>query len=497
MQLRKLQLKDAEYMLEWMHDESVVRHLSANFAAKKLDDCKKFIESSLESDSDLSLAIVDKDDIYMGTVSLKHIDKEQGIAEFAITIRKSAMGKGYSSYGMKEIIRIGLEELNLKKIVWCVSKDNERAIRFYDKNQYKRTTNIPFKSKEYYTEEQLRTFIWYMVEKKVSIIVPVYNAEKSIRECVSRIQRQTYSTIEIICVNDGSKDGSQKILEELAEKDSRIVVVQKENGGVSSARNMGLDMATGQYVEFVDSDDLIDEDMVELLVRALEESDAQMAICGYCFSNGQESRVPEAETLEKEEFLKKFYSFYVGGFICSPWNKLFVRKCIKSRFDESMNLGEDAVFNIDYISIISRICMVNATPYLYEVGNVNSLSWRYNEKALYCEEKKNKRILQCLKEGNILEYQGAMKEEFAKDFKRCVDGEILSRKYSRKELIERVYAHVMHPFWYEILLETELLEETSALCLKRKIKTYVTKMLVMGYGFVLGKKLKMILKGCR
>ena len=164
MRLRKLELKDAENMLEWMHDESVVRHFSANFASKELKDCEAFIEASKTDDENLNLAIVDDQDVYMGTVSLKHIDREWKMAEFAITIRACAMGKGYSAYGMREIIRIGLEELGLEKIIWCVSSENERAVRFYDKNGYVRTTDIPQKYQSYYSEEQRKSFIWYVAQ---------------------------------------------------------------------------------------------------------------------------------------------------------------------------------------------------------------------------------------------------------------------------------------------------------------------------------------------
>lgn len=495
MQLRRLQQKDAKRMLEWMHDESVVRYLSANFATKKLEDCEKFIAASLNDGCNLNLAVVDEMDNYMGTVSLKHIDKQEKTAEFAITIRKSAMGKGYSSYGMKEILRIGLEELGLEKIVWCVSRENERAVRFYDKNGYKRTTHIPTKCKEYYTEEQLQNFIWYMVEKKVSIIIPVYNAENCIEKCINHIQKQSYQNIEIICVNDGSKDKSREILEALAEKDERVIVINKENGGVSSARNKGIETATGQYIQFVDSDDMIDEDMTEILVKSLESNEAQLAICGYRFSNGQESRVPEMRNFENKEFLDQLYSFYVGGFVCSPWNKLFVKKYITSGFPEDMNLGEDAVFNLNYILNISKICMVNAAPYLYEVGDANSLSWRYNEKALYCEEKKNKHILQCLQDGSNIENQKQLKSEFVKDFKRCIDSEILSGRYSGRELTERICSYVMKPFWYETLLKAKLLESTDELELKRRISVYVIKILIIGYWNRLKNLIKRVLKG--
>lgn len=162
MKLRKLELKDAPLMLEWMHDDSVVHFMGANFAEKTIEDCKNFIQYSQTCEDDLHMAVVDENDEYMGTVSLKHINRKLKMAEFAVTVRKCAMGQGYSAYGMKEIIRIGLEELHLDQVIWCVSKVNERAVRFYDKNGYQRTTDIPQEFIDMYTEEQNAGFIWYV-----------------------------------------------------------------------------------------------------------------------------------------------------------------------------------------------------------------------------------------------------------------------------------------------------------------------------------------------
>lgn len=162
MRLRKLNVLDAPLMLEWMHDENVTCNLQANFAAKELKDCQAFIEYSQADSDNLHLAIVDDNDEYMGTVSLKNIKKDAMSAEFAISIRSCAMGKGISQYGMKEMIRIGLQEMGLKKIYWCVSPENKRAVRFYDKNGYVRLNSVPNETVGY-SEEQKTAFFWYQV----------------------------------------------------------------------------------------------------------------------------------------------------------------------------------------------------------------------------------------------------------------------------------------------------------------------------------------------
>lgn len=141
--LRTLKPEDAPLMLEWMHDEDVVGHLGTNFMEKTLEDCQRFIQWANNTDTDLHLAISDDNDTYMGTVSLKHIDRTAKCAEFAITVRACAMGKGYSRFGMEHILEMGIHEMGLDVIYWCVNPVNARAVRFYDKCGYARTEAVP------------------------------------------------------------------------------------------------------------------------------------------------------------------------------------------------------------------------------------------------------------------------------------------------------------------------------------------------------------------
>lgn len=162
MKLRKLKEYDAPLMLEWMHDRDVVENLHTDFMSKTLEDCICFIKRAQDSDEDLNLAVVDDNDEYMGTVSLKHIRGAD--AEFAITIRKSAMGKGFSKFAMTEMIRRGMEEMGLRRIYWCVSPKNTRALRFYDKNGYKK---VAYKgvALQGYTANEIEYFVWYEISE--------------------------------------------------------------------------------------------------------------------------------------------------------------------------------------------------------------------------------------------------------------------------------------------------------------------------------------------
>ena len=160
MNLRMLKPEDAPLMLEWMHDNSIVYHMKKNFAAKTMADCISFIKTSQDTKDNLHLAIVNELDIYMGTVSLKHITAKT--AEFGITVRKCAMGKGYSKFGMDAILKKGFTELGINIIYWCVSPKNRRAIRFYNKNGYK-CGSFPDEAKCFYAVGELYNYIWYSV----------------------------------------------------------------------------------------------------------------------------------------------------------------------------------------------------------------------------------------------------------------------------------------------------------------------------------------------
>lgn len=163
MRLRNLEPKDAPLMLEWMHDSSVVEKLRGHFLEKKIEDCETFIETAKDKTNDIHLAIVSDEDEYMGTVSLMNIDRENNSAEFAIAVRKSAMGRGYSWWGMEEIIRLAFEKYNLENVYWCVSKTDERAVRFYDKHNFHEAVDIPPVVLNRYKEAN--NLKWYSVLK--------------------------------------------------------------------------------------------------------------------------------------------------------------------------------------------------------------------------------------------------------------------------------------------------------------------------------------------
>lgn len=168
MHLRRLELKDAPLMLAWMHDERVTKNLRANFASKTLQDAENFIRWSWDDKENVNLAIASDEDEYMGTVSLKHIEGEN--AEFAITVRAEAMNRGYSWFGMESIIDKAFNEYGLESVYWCVSRDNARAIRFYDKHNFSEIVDLPQKVLDRY--KGVDNLKWYSILKGDEIKIP-------------------------------------------------------------------------------------------------------------------------------------------------------------------------------------------------------------------------------------------------------------------------------------------------------------------------------------
>lgn len=210
---------------------------------------------------------------------------------------------------------------------------------------------------------------------RFSIVVPVYNAEKYIDRCVNSIINQTHKEIEIILVNDGSKDRSGEICDEYAQKDTRIKVIHKPNGGVSSARNSGLKKAIGDYIIFVDSDDWIEKDMIARLDKILIE-DKELDCIIYNLKNIEKSDIREDELLNNIAYLIKTEK------INPPWNKVYKREILNKnniKFDKKVQIGEDLLFNIQYLKNTKKIYLLNDILYNYVTENGQSLTKKYKK----------------------------------------------------------------------------------------------------------------------
>ena len=224
----------------------------------------------------------------------------------------------------------------------------------------------------------------------ISIIVPVYNSEKYIDRCLDSILNQTYKDLEIVLVNDGSNDQSLKILENYALRDTRIKVVNQENKGVAAARNTGLDNATGDYILYVDSDDWIENNMVERMVEL--SANADIVFCGNDNAVSPES-VKKIIGITKEIWNKDkiIYEFLrhkiMSGML---WNKLIKRSLTDGcRFNPKTGYGEDAEFLWQVLQNTNSMIVTNEILY-HHVPDENSISHlSYSEKKYSAIDRKS------------------------------------------------------------------------------------------------------------
>lgn len=199
--------------------------------------------------------------------------------------------------------------------------------------------------------------------KKVSVIVPYYKSEKTIKDCVLSILKNDYENFEIICVNDGGTDKSTEILRKL--NDPRIKIIENEHGGVSKARNKGLECASGDYIQFVDSDDTIEYNMISKMVYSLETNDADIVVCNYThpsIKNYLDEGVFDLTDLCKT---LKYYQTTFAGVV--PWNKLYKRNIITNKFDESISFCEDDIFGLSNLFNAKKLVSIKDELYHYYV----------------------------------------------------------------------------------------------------------------------------------
>lgn len=209
----------------------------------------------------------------------------------------------------------------------------------------------------------------------VSVIIPVYNASKTLKYCLESILSQTYEHIEVICVDDESIDESVSICEEFLKDDGRVKLYQKRNGGVASARNEGLKYVTGKYVTFVDQDDWIEPDMYEKMMHQALTEDADMVVCGYSKDVGFEKIETRNEKKIENPILDKnrmiCYAFErekYRAYAAFVWNKIFKTKIIKENnimFDSTLKRGDDVYFYSIFASKAKKIFFIDKSFYHY------------------------------------------------------------------------------------------------------------------------------------
>lgn len=223
------------------------------------------------------------------------------------------------------------------------------------------------------------------MKKKISVIIPVYNTEQYLEKCIQSVLNQTYTNLEIICVDDGSTDNSGAILDAFAKKDSRLKVIHKENGGVSAARNDALCIATGDWIGFVDSDDYIEADMYATMLATNEGQEADIISCGYyleyedrCIVAENKKSVP-THAVDTKKFLRYVYERDVYKGVASYlWTRLFSRNLLYDkegkllyRFAMDLDVSEDLVFLAE-VMLKSKNSLYIENPMYYYLQRENS-----------------------------------------------------------------------------------------------------------------------------
>ena len=229
----------------------------------------------------------------------------------------------------------------------------------------------------------------------ISVIVPVYKVEKYLDRCVQSIVDQTYSNLEIILVDDGSPDNCGAMCDAWAEKDSRIKVIHKENGGGAQARNAGLDCATGEYIGFVDSDDYILPEMYEVLLGVLHSFDSEIAECGYCTFEADEIITGDAAENTVRVFDTEQALFEnIRDKICRQlvWNKLYSRSVLEDvRFVEG-KLIDDEFFTYRALGNAARTAVTSRILYCYRQQAASTMHQAYSLRRLEVIEAKQMRM---------------------------------------------------------------------------------------------------------
>lgn len=257
---------------------------------------------------------------------------------------------------------------------------------------------------------------------KISVIVPVYKAETYLRRCVNSILAQTFQDFEVLLIDDGSPDKSGEICDEYAKKDSRVRVFHKENGGVSSARQCGIDNALGEYTIHADPDDWVEPNMLEELYKKAKKEDADMVICDYYTEGTNTGKIryvqQKPSSLDHDTVLKELFQ-QLHGSCC---NKLVRRACYKKydvKFPLEISYCEDLYVNVVLLMYNIKVSYLNEAFYHYTQDiNINSLSKTYNIESYFQDKKKLQMFLKLL--------------EFNKHYESC-------RQFMVVNLVRRAY----------------------------------------------------------
>ncbi len=276
---------------------------------------------------------------------------------------------------------------------------------------------------------------------ELSIVIPVFNGEKYVRSCYDGIASQSFKDWEAIFVDDGSKDNSPTILDEIAKENSKVSVIHKTNGGTATARNAGLEKASGKYITFLDCDDEIKTDMYEKMVSLMDSTRADMGVCGFFFKlekeNGEtaettyleEKFYPACHYKNQDEIKEHLVDMWDSDLLSNVWNKLYRMDLIKNknlRYRDGHVYTEDRVFNRQFIENCNSIAFTDECLYYYVRERVGSTTEKYRDDSFTIRNK---------------EYN-----EFKAHYKNLGIWDEKSREYTSREFIERIAGCIENVF---------------------------------------------------
>lgn len=224
-----------------------------------------------------------------------------------------------------------------------------------------------------------------MINKKVSIIVPVYNVEKFLKECINSIIKQSYNNLEILIIDDGSTDSSGKICDEYLKKDFRIKVIHQENQGLSGARNTGLKYSTGDYITFIDSDDFIDKNMIKEMLNNLIETNSDIVVCGTIFCNEEGEYLYEKVSKDKIIYKNEYQIKELVNGINIPvmsWGKLFKKEILNNFEFPLKKYHEDVFTTYKLLDKANKTNVLDKSYYYYRQVQGSIMNSSFNIKHL-------------------------------------------------------------------------------------------------------------------
>lgn len=280
-----------------------------------------------------------------------------------------------------------------------------------------------------------------MEKALISVIIPIYGVEEYLNQCIQSVVSQTYQNLEIILVDDGSQDACPRMCDMWAKKDTRIVVIHKENGGLSDARNAGMKVAIGQYIAFVDSDDWIEKEMYENMMNVLQNQNADIVECGTSYILNSKiirrTGIPEMRLYSRKECMKELLS--ENAFHQTVWNKLYKKECIGKIKFEVGKYNEDEFWTYRVFNNIEKAVSLPECYYQYRQRN-DSIMGNFNIKRLDALEARYKRL------------------------------QFIEKQYPEYLLQEKVNFVFLCIYFYQVILKNKNLENTLAG--RKEIKLY-------------------------